>query len=104
MESSFVQAGEVKLQYYQHGQGAEIVFLVHGYASSARLWQLAMEKMDPGRFRVFALNNRGAGESVRAFIGGADGDGAFGEDAYTVESFAHDLHQLRFNPGAGGAL
>ncbi len=88
MESKFVQAGKVKLQYFQHGQGAETVFLVHGYASSARLWQLAMEKMDPGRFRVFALNNRGAGESARAFIGGTDGDGAFGEDAYTVESFA----------------
>ncbi len=94
MESKFVQAGKVKLQYYQHGQGAESVFLVHGYASSARLWQLAMEKMDPGRYRVFALNNRGAGDSARSFIDGADGDGAFGQDAYTVESFAQDLDNV----------
>ena len=94
MESKFVLAGKVKLQYYLHGQGAETVFLVHGYASSARLWQLAMEKMDPGRFRVIALNNRGAGDSARAFIGRADGDGAFGEEAYTVESFAQDLHNV----------
>lgn len=82
MESSFVQAGEVKLQYYQHGQGSENVVLVHGYASSGRLWQLTMEQLDPERFRVIALNNRGAGDSARSPS----------EDAYTVESFAKDLH------------
>ena len=61
--------------------------LVHGYSSSARLWQLTMQRMDPGRFQVIAINNRGAGDSARS-----SKDGAYGEDAYTVESFAKDLH------------
>ena len=82
MDSMFVQADEVKLQYYQHGHGSETVLLVHGYVSSARLWQLTMERMDPERFRVIALNNRGAGDSARTPS----------EDDYTVESFAKDLH------------
>ena len=40
MESRFVLAGEVRLCYFQHGDGPETVVLVHGYASSGRLWQL----------------------------------------------------------------
>ena len=85
MESNFVQAGKVRLQYYQHGNGPEDVLLVHGYASSARLWHLTMEQMDTARFRVIAVNHRGAGDSDRA-----SSEGPFGEDAYTVETFADD--------------
>ena len=82
MESTFVQAGNVKLQYYRHGSGPEKVLLVHGYASSGKLWQLAMEKMDPDRFQVVALNNRGAGDSARSSS----------EEDYSVGVFAQDLH------------
>lgn len=84
MESKFVQAGEIRLQYYLHGQGPETVLLVHGFVSSARLWRLAMERMDPSRFRVIALNNRGAGESQRTAL----------ESDYSVESFAGDLRNV----------
>ena len=84
MESLFVQAGKVKLQYYQRGYGSETVLLVHGYVSSARLWQLTMERMDPERFRVIALNNRGAGDSARTPS----------EDDYTIENFAKDVHNV----------
>ena len=84
MESAFVQAGDVKLQYYQHGNGSEALVLVHGNISSGRMWHLTMEQMDPARFRVIALNNRGAGDSQRSPS----------EDAYTVESFARDLHNV----------
>ena len=88
MESKFVRAGDVSLQYYKEGNGPEAVVLVHGFASSAVLWrytieQLARERLDDGpRFRVIAFNNRGAGESGRADS----------EEGYTVESFAADLH------------
>ena len=88
MESKFVQAGDVSLQYYEEGNGPETMVLVHGYASSAVLWrytieQLAKERIDGGsRFRIIALNNRGAGDSGRADS----------EDGYTVQSFAGDLH------------
>ncbi len=88
MESIFVQAGDVSLQYYEEGNGPETLVLVHGYASSAVLWrytieQLAKERIDGGsRFRIIAFNNRGAGDSGRADS----------EDGYTVQSFAADLH------------
>jgi branched-chain amino acid transport system permease protein len=78
----FVKAGNARLEYYQHGNGQDAVLLVHGYASSARLWRLAMVEMDPRRFRVIALNNRGAGDSDRSPK----------EAGYTVENFAQDLH------------
>ena len=86
MDSRFVQAGDVKLQYYQHGHGAEELVLVHGYVSSGRIWRLTMEQLDPDQFSVIALNNRGAGDSARSSM-----DGAFGEEAYTVESFARGI-------------
>ena len=35
MESKFVQAGDVRLQYYEEGNGPETMVMVHGYASSA---------------------------------------------------------------------
>lgn len=92
MESKFVQAGEVRLQYYLHGQGSETVLLVHGFVSSARLWHLAMERMDPSRFRVIALNNRGAGESQRTAL----------ESDYSVESFAADLRNVAEALGLDG--
>lgn len=81
MESRFVQAARTRLQYFQQGHGPEAVVLVHGYASSARLWHLMMNEMDPTWFRAIAINNRGAGDSDRSPS----------EDAYTVESFAADL-------------
>ena len=92
MESGFVQAGDVRLQYLEEGDGPETVVLVHGYASSAILWRYTMERLAAsGRFRVIAFNNRGAGDSDR---GGS-------EDDYTVQSFAADLHNAVSALGLG---
>ena len=92
MESAFVQAGEVRLQYYHQGHGAQKILLVHGYASSARLWQLTMELLDPDKFEVFATNNRGAGDSDRSPT----------EEAYSVEQFAQDVHNAAEALGLNG--
>src|SRR2546425_3987988 len=81
MRTDFVQAGNVKLQYFEHGTGPELLVLVHGYRSSARIWRLVQEALDPARFRSLAISNRGAGDSERT---AAEAD-------YTVESFAQDL-------------
>ena len=88
METKFVQAGAVQLQYYEEGDGPETIVLVHGYASSAVLWrytieQLARERQNgSARYRIIAFNNKGAGDSGRADS----------EDGYTVQAFAADLH------------
>ena len=81
MRIDFVQAGTVKLQYFEHGTGPEQLVLVHGYRSSGRIWRLVQETLEPTRFRSLALSNRGAGDSERT---AAEAD-------YTVESFARDL-------------
>jgi len=81
MRTDFVQADAVKLQYFEHGAGPELLVLVHGYQSSGRIWRLVQEALDPTRFCSLALSNRGAGDSERT---AAEAD-------YTVESFARDL-------------
>jgi branched-chain amino acid transport system permease protein len=81
MKTDFVQAGAVKLQYFEHGEGPERLVLVHGYRSSGRIWQLVQEALDATRFCSIAISNRGAGDSDRT---PAEAD-------YTVESFARDL-------------
>ena len=81
MRTDFVQTGDVKLQYFEHGAGPELLVLVHGYRSSARIWRLMQEALDPSRFRSLAISNRGAGDSDRTAS----------EADYTVESFARDL-------------
>lgn len=86
MESKFVQAGPVRLQYFEQGHGPNTLVLVHGYASSAAIWRYTLENLSEGRFRVIVLNNRGAGESDRA-----PSDGPFNEGDYSVETFADDL-------------
>ena len=88
MESKFVQAGPISLEYFEEGDGPETMVLVHGFASSAALWRytiehLSRERLGEGaRFRIIAFNNRGAGGSGRSDS----------EEGYTVESFAEDLY------------
>ncbi|PKB70878.1 MAG: hypothetical protein BZY87_08270 [SAR202 cluster bacterium Io17-Chloro-G6] len=84
MESKFVQAGQVRLQYFEYGQGLDVLVLVHGYASSAAIWRYTLESLSPDRYRVIVLNNRGAGESGRTP----------NEEDYTVETFANDLFNV----------
>ena len=68
MKSKFVQAGPVRLQYFESGPSPatpETVVLVHGYASNAPIWRYTFEGLvKSGRFRVIAFNNRGAGDST----------------------------------------
>lgn len=81
METGFVRAGAINLQYFARGRGPETVLFVHGYQASARVWRLVQDALDPERFRTIALNNRGAGESDRTPR----------EDDYRIEAFATDL-------------
>jgi pimeloyl-ACP methyl ester carboxylesterase len=81
MESGFIQAGTVRLQYFAHGAGPETIVFVHGYQMSGRVWRLTQEALDPQRFRSFAISNRGAGDS----------DHTPDEADYRIESLAQDL-------------
>jgi len=89
MESKFVQAGQVQLEYFEQGHGLDTLVLVHGYASSAAIWRYTLQYLSEDQFRVIVLNNRGAGQSDRA-----SSDGPFNEDDYSVETFAEDLFNV----------
>lgn len=82
MKTDFLQANDVRLQYFEHGTGPEVFILVHGYQYSGRIWHLMQESLDPARFRTIAICNRGAGASDRTAS----------EAAYSVESFVRDLY------------
>lgn len=81
MKTDFLQTNDVRLQYFEHGEGPEVLVLVHGYQSSGRIWKLMQDALDPARFRTIAISNRGAGDSDRTAS----------EADYSVESFARDL-------------
>jgi pimeloyl-ACP methyl ester carboxylesterase len=81
MQTGFVHAGQVRLQYFEHGSGPEVIVFVHGYTASGRIWRLTQEALDPARFHTIAISNRGAGDSDRTPS----------EADYEIESFARDL-------------
>ena len=97
MESKFVNAGPVRLQYFEQGHGLDTLVLVHGYASSAAIWRYTLEHLSEDRFRVIVLNNRGAGNSDRA-----SASGPFREEDYSVETFAADLFTVAGALGLDG--
>ena len=55
MESKFVQAGQVRLEYFEQGHGLDTLVLVHGYSSSAAIWRYTLEYLAEDRFRVIVL-------------------------------------------------
>jgi len=85
VETAFVQAGSVRLQYFTHGNGPTTALFVHGHTSSGRGWRLTQEALDPARYRTIAISNRGAGDSDRTPH----------EADYSVETFASDLEAAR---------
>ena len=81
---AFAQLSEVKLEYFDHGQGPETVVFVHGFQASARIWQKVQEALPADRYRSIAINNRGAGQS----------DAPADEAEFSIQCFASDVHEL----------
>jgi pimeloyl-ACP methyl ester carboxylesterase len=77
-----VQAGDVRLHYEERGRGPNLLLFVHGYTACWRWWELALERLDPARYHVYAPDLRGTGESDRPPSG------------YNVEQYAEDVFQF----------
>lgn len=84
----FVQAGEVKLNYVEHGSGDEPIVFIHGYTGSLRDWEETLARL-PARFRAYAIDLRGAGDSDRPGHG------------YNIPQFAEDIEQATRALGLG---
>jgi 2-(acetamidomethylene)succinate hydrolase len=78
-EKNVTLANGLKLHYYEWpGQGATLVFL-HPSSGYGRMWEWTVDRLGD-RFHVYALDQRGHGDSGRP-----DGD-------YSAEEYANDLY------------
>lgn len=73
----FVQAGDVKLHYVERGSGPEPLVFIHGYTSSLRAWNPILPRLS-SRYRAFAFDLRGAGDSDK--LPNGYGPRAYAED------------------------
>jgi non-heme chloroperoxidase len=79
----FVQAGEVKLHYTEHGFGNNIVVFIHGYLGCVEWMDLIWPRL-PKDVHVYALDWRGCGESDKPAI--------IGEfENYSIKQHAEDM-------------
>lgn len=77
-----VQAGPVRLEYFEQGPaGARDVVLVHGYRSSARIWDGVQQHLAAAGVHSVAISMRGAGAS----------DVTPDEQDYSAFNFSRDL-------------
>jgi len=83
-QSEFVEAGGLRLHYRDWGGEGEPLLLLHGLASNARIWDLTAPLLS-GRFRVFALDQRGHGLSDKP-EGGYDFASITGDVAAFVQA------------------
>ncbi|MPZ99025.1 MAG: alpha/beta fold hydrolase [Dehalococcoidia bacterium] len=77
-----VQAGDVRLEYDERGEGAPAFLLVHGYRSSHRIWDATQAALAGHGFRSVAISMRGA----------AGSDVTQADEDYSAFNFARDLH------------
>lgn len=75
----YVQAGEVRLHYVEHGSGPEPLVFIHGFTSSTNAWSETLPRL-PQRYHAYALDLRGAGESDKP------------ESGYGLQIYADEIH------------
>jgi pimeloyl-ACP methyl ester carboxylesterase len=62
-----IDIGGVNLNYVEQGTGDEVILFVHGWLSSARIWQDCLGLL-PEKYHAFALDLRGFGKSERVQV------------------------------------
>ena len=77
-----VQAGPVRLEYFEQGAGPRTWVLVHGFRSSARIWDAMQAYLAASGDRSIAISMRGAGAS----------DVTDADEDYAPAHFARDVH------------
>jgi pimeloyl-ACP methyl ester carboxylesterase len=82
IEQGFVQAGDVRLEYFEAGPGdGTVLVLQHGAGSSARIWDTVQRLLADDGIHSYALGTRGAGGS----------DHTPNEEDYAPSNYAVDL-------------
>ena len=60
---AFIQAGPVKLEYWEQGSGPRTWVLIHGFRSSSLIWDALQSHLAAAGDRSTAISMRGAGGS-----------------------------------------
>ena len=81
---TIARLSEVSLEYFEHGEGPNVVVFVHGYQASARVWHGVQQALPAQQYRSIAINNRGAGAS----------EAPPNESDFTIQKFAADAFEL----------
>jgi pimeloyl-ACP methyl ester carboxylesterase len=76
-----VQAGAVRLEYFERGEGPHTFVLAHGYRSSGRIWDPVQHHLAERSYRSIAVSMRAAGAS----------DVTERDKDYSAFNFAKDL-------------
>jgi non-heme chloroperoxidase len=79
----FIQAGEVKLHYVEHGSGNNIVIFIHGYLGCVQWMDLIWPRL-PKDIHVYAIDWRGCGDSEKPAV-----TGDF--ENYSIKQHAKDM-------------
>lgn len=65
----FIQAGDVKLHYFEHGAGDNIIIFIHGYLGCGEWMDLIWPRLSRD-IHVYAIDWRGCGDSEKPAITG----------------------------------
>lgn len=76
------QVGDININYQVYGKGFPLV-LIHPFSASLEFWAPQIEKLSP-KYQIIAYDVRGHGLS----------SAPAGEENYTLDILAEDLHQL----------
>jgi non-heme chloroperoxidase len=79
----FIQAGDVKLHYVEHGSGNKIIVFIHGYLGCVEWMDLIWRRL-PKDLHVYAIDWRGCGKSDKPAV--------IGEfENYSMKQHAEDM-------------
>lgn len=81
---AIARLSEVSLEYFEQGEGPNVVVFVHGYQASARVWHGVQQALPAQQYRSIAINNRGAGAT----------EAPPNESDFTIQKFAADAFEL----------
>ncbi|MBK8763649.1 MAG: alpha/beta hydrolase [Burkholderiaceae bacterium] len=81
---TIARLSEVSLEYFEQGEGPNVVVFVHGYQASARVWHGVQQALPAQQYRSIAINNRGAGAT----------EAPPNESDFTIQKFAADAFEL----------
>lgn len=85
-----VQLKDFKMHHIEQGAGDEVLIFVHGYLSTHRWWQPALERLSDS-YHAYAIDLRGVGQSDQVETGHT-----LAQYAEDIEAFAAALGLERF--------